>query len=92
MKIQLINRLLFGVATLGVLTPVVSNLVDKKDSAKIVTNSKILKNNCKRTNVDYSLVEKMIDEISLDQITSQNSSSNLTSTQKQDAIEFQKNT
>ena len=90
MKINLINRLLLGVATLGVLTPVVSNLVDKKDSAQIVTNSKILKNNCKRTNVDYSLVEKMIDEISLDQITSQNSSSNLTSTQKQDAIEFQK--
>lgn len=90
MKIKLINRLLLGVATLGVLTPVVSNLVDKKDSAQIVTNSKILKNNCKRTNVDYSLVEKMIDEISLDQITSQNSSSNLTSTQKQDAIEFQK--
>lgn len=90
MKIKLINRLLLVVATLGVLTPVVSNLVDKKDSAQIVTNSKILKNNCKRTNVDYSLVEKMIDEISLDQITSQNSSSNLTSTQKQDAIEFQK--
>ena len=67
MKIKKWKELLTGIALVGTITPIVSLSVNKNNTTQTTTNLGVSK-----TTVDYSLVEKMMSEVSLKSLNNQN--------------------
>ena len=57
MKIKKICNLLLSLTTLSVLTPLISNFVNKTNSSQINNSLKSSNDNSSKTLVNYSLVE-----------------------------------
>ena len=72
MKIKKWKELLTGIALVGTITPAVSLSVNKNNTTQTTTSLSVLKNTSSKTIVDYSLVEKMMSEVSLKSLNNQN--------------------
>ncbi|MDY2887328.1 MAG: hypothetical protein SOT25_00930 [Malacoplasma sp.] len=88
MKIKKWKGLLTGIALVGATTPAISISVNKNNTSKITNNLSVLKNATSKTIVDYSLVEKMMSEVSLKSLNNQNNVE-LTIEQEQKVQELQ---
>ena len=88
MRIKRWKELLTGIALVGVITPAISISVNKKNTSQVINNLSVLNSTSSKTIVDYSLVEKIMSEVSLKSLNNQNNVE-LTSEQEQKVQELQ---
>ena len=88
MKIKRWKEILTGIAIVGAITPVISISVNKNNKSQLTNNLSVLNNASSKTIVDYSLVEKMMSEVSLKSLNNQNNVE-LTPKQEQKVQELQ---
>ena len=88
MKIKRWNEILTGIAIVGAITPAISISVNKNNKSQLTNNLSVLNNASSKTIVDYSLVEKMMSEVSLKSLNNQNNVE-LTPKQEQKVQELQ---
>ncbi|MDY2887445.1 MAG: hypothetical protein SOT25_01550 [Malacoplasma sp.] len=88
MKIKRWKEILTGIAIVGAITPAISISVNKNNKSQLTNNLSVLNNASSKTIVDYSLVEKMMSEVSLKSLNNQNNVE-LTSKQEQKVKELQ---
>ena len=88
MRIQRWKELLTGIALVGAITPVISISVNKKNTSQVINNLSVLNSTSSKTIVDYSLVEKIMSEVSFKSLNNQNNVE-LTSEQEQKVQELQ---
>ena len=63
MKIKKWKELLTGIALVGAITPAISLSVNKNNTTQTTTSLSVLRNTSLKTTVDYSLVEKMMSNL-----------------------------
>ena len=88
MRIKRWKELLTGIALVGAITPAISISVNKKNTSQVINNLSVLNSTSSKTIVDYSLVEKIMSEVSLKSLNNQNNVE-LTSEQEQKVQELQ---
>ena len=88
MRIKRWKELLTGIALVGVITPAISISVNKKNTSQVINNLSVLNSTSSKTIVDYSLVEKIMSEVSSKSLNNQNNVE-LTSEQEQKVQELQ---
>ena len=88
MKIKRWKEILTGIAIVGAITPAISISVNKNNKSQLTNNLSVLNNASSKTIVDYSLVEKMMSEVSLKSLNNQNNVE-LTPKQEQKVQELQ---
>ena len=88
MRIQRWKELLTGIALVGAITPAISISVNKKNTSQVINNLSVLNSTSSKTIVDYSLVEKIMSEVSFKSLNNQNNVE-LTSEQEQKVQELQ---
>ena len=88
MRIKRWKELLTGIALVGAITPAISISVNKNNKSQLTNNLSVLNNASSKTIVDYSLVEKMMSEVSLKSLNNQNNVE-LTPKQEQKVQELQ---
>ena len=88
MRIKRWKELLTGIALVGAITPAISISVNKKNTSQVINNLSILNSTSSKTIVDYSLVEKIMSEVSFKSLNNQNNVE-LTSEQEQKVQELQ---
>ena len=88
MKIKRWKEIITGIAIVGAITPAISISVNKNNKSQLTNNLSVLNNASSKTIVDYSLVEKMMSEVSLKSLNNQNNVE-LTSEQEQKVQELQ---
>ena len=88
MRIKRWKELLTGIALVGVITPAISISVNKKNTSQVINNLSVLNSTSSKTIVDYSLVEKIMSEVSFKSLNNQNNVE-LTSEQEQKVQELQ---
>ena len=88
MRIKRWKELLTGIALVGAITPAISISVNKKNTSQVINNLSVLNSTSSKTIVDYSLVEKIMSEVSSKSLNNQNNVE-LTSEQEQKVQELQ---
>ena len=88
MRIKRWKELLTGIALVGAITPAISISVNKKNTSQVINNLSVLNSTSSKTIVDYSLVEKIMSEVSFKSLNNQNNVE-LTSEQEQKVQELQ---
>ena len=88
MKIKRWKEIITGIAIVGAITPAISISVNKNNKSQLTNNLSVLNNASSKTIVDYSLVEKMMSEVSLKSLNNQNNVE-LTPKQEQKVQELQ---
>ena len=88
MRIKRWKELLTGIALVGVITPAISISVNKKNTSQVLNNLSVLNSTSSKTIVDYSVVEKIMSEVSFKSLNNQNNVE-LTSEQEQKVQELQ---
>ena len=88
MRIKRWKELLTGIALVGAITPAISISVNKKNTSQVINNLSVLNSTSSKTIVDYSLVEKIMSEVSFKSFNNQNNVE-LTSEQEQKVQELQ---
>ena len=88
MRIKRWKELLTGIALVGVITPAISISVNKKNTSQVINNLSVLNSTSSKTIVDYSLVEKIMSEVSFKSLNNENNVA-LTSEQEQKVQELQ---
>ena len=88
MKIKRWKEILTGIAIVDAITPAISISVNKNNKSQLTNNLSVLNNASSKTIVDYSLVEKMMSEVSLKSLNNQNNVE-LTLMQEQKVQELQ---
>ena len=88
MKIKRWKEILTGIAIVDAITPAISISVNKNNKSQLTNNLSVLNNASSKTIVDYSLVEKMMSEVSLKSLNNQNNVE-LTPKQEQKVQELQ---
>ena len=87
MRIKRWKELLTGIALVGAITPAISISVNKKNTSQVINNLSVLNSTSSKTIVDYSLVEKIMSEVSFKSLNNQNNVE-LTSEQEQKVQEL----
>ena len=72
MRIKRWKELLTGIALVGEITPAISISVNKKNTSQVINNLSVLNSTSSKTIVDYSLVEKIMSEVSFKSLNNQN--------------------
>ena len=72
MRIKRWKELLTGIALVGAITPAISISVNKKNTSQVINNLSVLNSTSSKTIVDYSLVEKIMSEVSFKSLNNQN--------------------
>ena len=88
MRIKRWKELLTGIALVGAITPAISISVNKKNTSQVINNLSVFNSTSSKTIVDYSLVEKIMSEVSFKSLNNQNNVE-LTSEQEQKVQELQ---
>ena len=72
MRIKRWKELLTGIALVGAIPPAITISVNKKNTSQVINNLSVLNSTSSKTIVDYSLVEKIMSEVSFKSLNNQN--------------------